>query len=153
MSRGPGSSRPIPQAQTHQGNPLDYIKSQLLTGLPEETILNRWNFTRVAGGALTRSGHNENDYGWPRAKRRTRRTKDAPPHNNRVSSDQGSTALQYQGLLRPVVPRPNGKGEGCGPTEIHNWKNERTTEHKNVRTPKLARTLAGVGKRVKVTGS
>ena len=92
QSRGPISSRPIPQAQTQQGNPLDYIKSQLLTGLPEETILNRWNFTRVAGGALTRSGHNENDYGWPRAKRRTRRTKDAPPHNNRVSSDQGSTA-------------------------------------------------------------
>ena len=31
-SRGPISSRPIPQAQTQQGNPLDYKKSQLLTG-------------------------------------------------------------------------------------------------------------------------
>ena len=38
QSRGPISSRPIPQAQTQQGNPLDYKKSQLFTGLPEETI-------------------------------------------------------------------------------------------------------------------
>ena len=32
QSRGPMGSRPIPQARTPQGNPLDDKKTQLLTG-------------------------------------------------------------------------------------------------------------------------